>query len=159
MARARGEKLEYAWIAIIIVMLTSFLGIVGYAVVKRGYSTPQDVVTCNVRKLTQAITPGVREVAPGVYEVNITARQWAWTPGEIVLRNPKKVIFRLTSADVVHGFEVVGTNVNFMVFPGYIAEVTWYPPEDAEGEYLIICNEYCGLGHHNMYGKLVIVRG
>ena len=153
-----AEKLEYVWIALIVIMLTSFLAILGYASIKEGFSTPQDVVTCDIRKLDEQITPGVREVAPGVYEVNITGRMWAWEPSEIVLKNPKKVIFRVTSADVQHGFEIVGTNVNFMVFPGYIAEITWYPPEDMEGEFLIVCNEYCGLGHQNMYGKLIIER-
>lgn len=154
----KAEKLEYAWVALVVIMLTIFLGILGYAVIGEGYSAPEDAVTCNVKKLEEQITPGVKEVAPGVYEVNIVARMWAWQPNEIVLENPKKVIFRITSADVQHGFEIVGTNVNFMVFPGYIAEITWYPPNDAEGEYLIVCNEYCGLGHQNMYGKLIIVR-
>ncbi len=158
-AEKQAEKLEYIWIGLIIVMLTSFLAILGYAAIAKGFTTPEDVVTCDVRKLDEQITPGIREVAPGVYEVNITARMWAFIPNEIVLENPQKVIFRITSADVQHGFEIVGTNVNVMVFPGYIAEVTWYPPEDMEGEYLILCNEYCGLGHQDMYGKLVIVRG
>jgi heme/copper-type cytochrome/quinol oxidase subunit 2 len=24
------------------------------------------------------------------------------------------------------------------------------------GEYRIVCNEYCGLGHHNMLGSIVV---
>ncbi|MCE4617166.1 MAG: cytochrome c oxidase subunit II [Desulfurococcales archaeon] len=155
----KEERLEYVWIAVIILMLTSFLGLLGYATIIKGYSTPEDVVTCEVKKLDEQITPGIEEVAPGVYVVNITGRQWSWTPNEITLENPKKVIFRVTSADVVHGFQIVGTNVNFMVFPGYIAEITWYPPSDLEGEHLIVCNEYCGIAHQDMWAKLVIERG
>ena len=29
---------------------------------------------------------------------------------------------------------------------------------DEPGEYLIVCNEYCGLGHHFMQGKLIVTR-
>jgi len=48
----------------------------------------------------------------------------------------------------------VGTNVNLMVAPGYVSEGTTTFTEP--GEYLVVCNEYCGLGHHNMYSRLVV---
>ena len=76
----------------------------------------------------------------------------------LVLKNPKKVIFKVTSMDVQHGFEIAGTNVNFMVIPGYIATVTWTPPPNAEGVFLVVCNEYCGVGHQDMYAFIKIER-
>ena len=56
--------------------------------------------------------------------------------------------FRITSPDVLHGFQIVGTNVNVTVAPGYVSEVT--TTFARPGEYLVVCNEYCGLAHHNM---------
>ena len=56
--------------------------------------------------------------------------------------------FRITSPDVLHGFQIVGTNVNLTVAPGYVSEATTTFREP--GEYLVVCNEHCGLGHHNM---------
>jgi cytochrome c oxidase subunit 2 len=41
-----------------------------------------------------------------------------------------------------------------MVLPGYISQFT---TEFEPGEYLIACNEYCGLSHHTMAGKLHVV--
>ena len=31
------------------------------------------------------------------------------------------VTFRATSADVVHGFLITGTNINLMLVPGYVS--------------------------------------
>jgi cytochrome c oxidase subunit 2 len=64
---------------------------------------------------------------------------------------------RITAPDVIHGFQIAGTNVNVMVFPGYIAEITWKVPANMPpGKYLVVCNEYCGAGHQNMYTILEI---
>ena len=156
---ARSEMvLEYVWIGVIVAMLASFAGTLLYVGETMGIWTPENAVTCDVKRLEEYIEPGVREIAPGVYEVNIIGRQWAWIPSKIVLQDPRKVIFRVTSADVIHGFEIVGTPVNVMVLPGYIAEVTWIPPRDLNGTLLIVCNEYCGIGHDRMVAELVIVR-
>jgi cytochrome c oxidase subunit 2 len=66
------------------------------------------------------------------------------------------VTFRLTSTDVVHGFQIVGTNGNTMILPGYVSQFTTsFEP----GEYLITCNEYCGLGHHMMAATLIVGEG
>ncbi|MDV2887801.1 cytochrome B5, partial [Alkalihalophilus pseudofirmus] len=54
------------------------------------------------------------------------------------------------------GFEVAGTNINMMLEPGYISEYT--TTFDKAGEYLIVCNEYCGSGHHLMFSKIEVVK-
>jgi cytochrome c oxidase subunit 2 len=41
-----------------------------------------------------------------------------------------------------------------MVVPGYVTQFT--VTFDRAGEYLIACNEYCGVGHHMMSGKLIV---
>ena len=28
---------------------------------------------------------------------------------------------------------------------------------DRAGEYGVLCNEFCGIGHHNMVGKIYVV--
>jgi cytochrome c oxidase subunit 2 len=61
----------------------------------------------------------------------------------------------VTSTDVVHGFEVVGTNINTMAVPGQVATIT--VEFDDPGQYGLVCNEYCGSGHHTMEGSLEVV--
>lgn len=150
---------EKVWVGFVAAIVIIFLAALAYAAWVVGLQVPgSDVQLVNPQKALQELKPGVREVAPGKYEVTIVARMWQWFPNNITLVNPQEVKFRFTSIDVIHGFQIVGTNVNIMVFPGYVAEITWRVPPDASGKYLIVCNEYCGLGHQNMYAVLNIVR-
>jgi cytochrome c oxidase subunit 2 len=65
------------------------------------------------------------------------------------------VKFRLTSADVVHGFLLPDTNINTMVVPGFVAEVRTRFAQP--GEYEMPCHEFCGLGHHAMWTRVSVV--
>jgi cytochrome c oxidase subunit 2 len=65
------------------------------------------------------------------------------------------VTFHITSSDVIHGFEVAGTNVNTMAIPGQVARVT--VQFDETRNYGLICHEYCGAAHHTMEGQLQVV--
>jgi cytochrome c oxidase subunit 2 len=96
---------------------------------------------------------GVTETATGV-TVTAVAMTFAFLPAEFHVPAGKPVTFRLTSADVIHGFEIAGTNGNTMVVPGYVSQFT--TTFATPGEYLIVCNEYCGTGHHLMSAKLVV---
>ena len=90
----------------------------------------------------------------GSVVVSVVAAMFSFTPDPIEVPANVPVTFRLTSADVIHGFQVVGTNANAMAMPGYVSQftVTFAKP----GEYTIACNEYCGLMHHTMVGKLIV---
>ena len=65
------------------------------------------------------------------------------------------VNFKVTSKDVVHGFAIPGTNVNMMVVPGHINEISH--TFDKPGKYLILCNEYCGTGHEIMATTIEVI--
>jgi cytochrome c oxidase subunit 2 len=55
---------------------------------------------------------------------------------------------------VIHGLLVGGTRINVMLIPGQITRYSY--TFDRPGEYLLMCHEYCGLGHHTMGGKVVV---
>lgn len=98
---------------------------------------------------------GVATTAEGATVV-IIAMMFAYQPAELHVSAGKPVTFRLTSADVIHGFSIIGTNGNTMVVPGYVSQFTTV--FRTPGEYLIVCNEYCGLSHHLMSAKLIVER-
>ncbi len=79
---------------------------------------------------------------------------FAFLPSEIRVPAGRPVKFRMTSADVTHGFLIVGTNANTMLVPGYVSQFT--TSFKRPGEYLIVCTEYCGLSHHLMAAKLIV---
>ena len=98
--------------------------------------------------------PGVRQVGPNQYEAVIIGRIWSFTPTQIEVPAGADVTFTLTSADVIHGFNIEGTRMNMMLIPGQITRNRFRFKQP--GEYTIICHEYCGVGHHTMYGKVVV---
>jgi cytochrome c oxidase subunit 2 len=98
--------------------------------------------------------PGVREVAPGRYQVVIIGQAWSFNPAEIRVPAGAEVTFVATSPDVLHGFHIERTRVNMMLIPGQISQMrhTFREP----GEHLIICHEFCGIGHHLMHGRVIV---
>ncbi len=96
----------------------------------------------------------VIEHAPKRYEIHYLARMWRFEPAEISLPPGSTADIYLSTADVTHGMQIVGTNVNLMAVPGAVnyARVKF----DKPGEYLVVCNEYCGVAHHNMSARIHI---
>lgn len=94
----------------------------------------------------------VVEKAPKRYEIHYVARMWKFDPPEITLAPGSTADIYLSTPDVVHGTQIVGTNFNLMAVPGAVnyARVKF----DKEGDYLVVCNEYCGTSHHNMAGVI-----
>ena len=97
----------------------------------------------------------VVEPEPGG-DAYIHAAQFAWRP---VLQLKKGETYRLlvSSTDVQHGLSLhkLGRAYNFQVLPGYLYVIKLTPQDT--GTFQIVCNEFCGLGHHNMTGRLIVV--
>lgn len=98
--------------------------------------------------------PGVHQTGPNSYRAVIIASAWSFTPAEIRVPAGAEITFTVTSTDVLHGFNLEGTRVNMMLIPGQISENRYTFQEP--GEYAIICHEYCGLGHHTMFGRVIV---
>lgn len=138
-------------------IIVVFLGTILFATVSLGRLPPSHVETIDPRAVMQDprfAELGVTANAEGEVTVKMIAVTFAFAPSEIHVPAGVPVTFRITSADVQHGFQIVGTNANTMVIPGYVSQLTTV--FDEPGEYLVVCNEYCGTGHHAMYGKLVV---
>ncbi len=137
-----------------------FLGATAFAAYSQGRLPPSHIETIDPQAVwtdQRFADRGVVANSDGSYTVTMIALMFAFQPNEIRIPAGSPVTFRMSSSDVVHGFQIVGTNGNTMVIPGYVSQFTM--SFDDPGEYLIVCNEYCGLGHHSMYGKLIVERG
>ena len=148
---------EKAWIAISVALLVAFAGCVVFVAAAHGIHPPSQVETIDptaVMTDPRFTKLGVQETHDGV-DVVMIAQLWSYIPGEVHVPANRPVTFRLTSPDVIHGFEIVGTNANAMILPGYVTQLTTTFAQP--GEYLLLCNEYCGLAHHTMMGKIVAV--
>lgn len=97
----------------------------------------------------------VVEPPPGA-DVYLMAYQWDWTP---VLKLKKGVEYtvHISSKDVGHGFSLYPHNLNLQIVPGYDYALRMTPTEVIKPDgYRIICNEFCGIGHHKMVGKIMV---
>ena len=92
------------------------------------------------------------EPPPGS-DVYLQATSFAWIP-VLRLQQGAEYVLHLSSLDVNHGFNLYPLNINFQVVPGYDYGLRVVPNEP--GEFHIICNEFCGIGHHLMVGKIIV---
>ncbi|RKE36413.1 cytochrome c oxidase subunit 2 [Paraburkholderia sp. BL23I1N1] len=91
----------------------------------------------------------------GSVTVRIVAQQYSFTPQCLLVPADTPITFRATSADVVHGFLVTGTNINSMVEPGYVSTFRTTFPKPAD--HLMPCHEYCGTGHQGMWAHVKVI--
>ena len=94
----------------------------------------------------------VVEPPPGS-DVYLVALSWQWRP-VLRLRAGAQYTLHLSSLDVNHGFSLNPLNVNFQVVPGYDYGLRVTPTEG--GDFRILCNEFCGIGHHTMVGRVIV---
>jgi cytochrome c oxidase subunit 2 len=149
------EVYERIWMWIAAVLVVVFVGVIAGTAAMGAIQPPSHVETVDPAALgthPEFAAPAVKENPDGSVTASVVAGMFSFTPDPIEVPAGRPVTFRLTSLDVIHGFQVVGTNANAMVVPGYVSQftVTFKP-----GEYVIACNEYCGVMHHQMVGTLV----
>jgi cytochrome c oxidase subunit 2 len=138
-------------------LIVLFVGAIVVTTASQAVEPPSHVETVDPTSIAthpEFGKPAITIRPDGSVVVPVVAAMFSYTPDPIEVPANVPVTFRITSMDVIHGFEIVGTNANAMAIPGYVSQftVTFAKP----GEYPIVCNEYCGLMHHNMVGKLVV---
>jgi cytochrome c oxidase subunit II len=148
---------ERIWMWAATVLIVLFLGAIFVTAGAQAIQPPSHIETVDPTTLgshPEFGAPVMTTRPDGSVVVPVVAGMFSFNPDPIEVPAHVRVTFRLTSMDVIHGFEVVGTNANAMAIPGYVSQftVTFAKP----GEYTIACNEYCGLMHHGMVGKLVV---
>ncbi len=151
------ELYERIWMWAAGALILMFLSAIFLTAGLQAVHPPSHVETVDPTKLSnypEFANPAVTTRPDGSVVVTVVAQMFSFSPDPIEVPAKRPVTFRITSADVIHGFEVVGTNANAMAIPGYVSQFTVTFAKS--GEYVIGCNEYCGLAHHNMVGKLIV---
>ena len=148
---------EKAFLGAGLVVLVACAAALAYATFGMGIHLPGAHGRVDPRQLSTTAPfdqPGVTEVAPGRYQAVVVGRAWSFQPSELRVPVDAEITFLATSADVLHGLNIEGTRLNMMLIPGQVSRnsYTFKRP----GEYLVICHEYCGLGHHTMYGRIIV---
>ena len=162
------EKAELVWISIVVVwgiILTLMMPIwhiygkqnlsnEAYRVTAKDYMAKAQAVVDQYTVRTEGTRKFPVVKPPIGADIYMVARLWDWWP-ILELEAGQSYRLHLSSLDWQHGFSLQPTNINVQVLPGYEMVMTITP--DKAGEYSVICNEYCGIGHHNMVGKIHVV--
>jgi cytochrome c oxidase subunit 2 len=98
---------------------------------------------------------GVTNNPDGSVTVRMIAQQYMFVPQCVKVPIGAPVHFRLTSADVTHGFFVGQTNTNAMVVPGFVTDVS--AKFHQGGDLTMPCDEFCGFGHHGMAARVKVI--
>ena len=149
---------EKLWLIAAMGMIVLFIGTITYGSVGLGIAMiSDDEETISPNELSDDERfgdPRVEHVGGNEYEAYVVAYTFVFRPDPIEIPAGSEVTFYVTSGDVIHSFSLAGTNVNTMVIPGEISKMT--VEFDEPGEYGVVCNEYCGPGHHDMEGLVVV---
>ncbi len=151
------HKYERWWLTFGVAMLIVFLGVIVFAAVADNINPPTGMTQIDPTKVAQTPPfdkPGLRKLADGSYEAYYVAQVFSFAPASITIPIGSKVTFFVTSPDVVHGFFIPDTDINMMAVPGWVN--TDSHTFTRAGEYLLICHEYCGIGHQNMFAKIEV---
>jgi cytochrome c oxidase subunit 2 len=124
-----------------------------YRVKPEMYSRASEAMVAKwkVREETDAKIPVV--APPDGADIYLIARLWDWWP-ILELQSGKTYRLHLSAMDYQHGFSLQPENINVQVLPGYEHVMTITP--NRAGTYAIVCNEFCGIGHHKMVSKLYV---
>ncbi len=91
--------------------------------------------------------------------VDVIGHQWFWEISQSRFASDATVAFRVTSADVNHGFAIYDEDLRLLAqtqaMPGYVNVLRVRFPRP--GQYRVLCLEYCGLVHHGMAASLEVV--
>jgi cytochrome c oxidase subunit II len=156
----RVERAEHRWAMVSVAILVLLVGVATFAALYHGAMPQSRVETADPRtlhldgefiesNLGSALEPD------GTVTVRFIGQQYSFTPFCILVPTDTPVTFRATSADVVHGFLIDGTNINLMLVPGYVSSLG--ARFDTSGERLMPCHEFCSVGHEGMWGRVKIV--
>jgi len=151
------HRYERWWLTFGLAMLVFFLVLIGFAAFADSINPPTGMMQVDPTKVSQTPPfdkPGLRKLPDGSYEAYYVAQVFSFNPPMLAIPLGGKVTFYVTSADVVHGFFIPDTDINMMAIPGWVNEQSH--TFTRRGTYLLICHEYCGIGHQNMFARISV---
>jgi cytochrome c oxidase subunit 2 len=95
-----------------------------------------------------------RSLAADPQVVKVVAQRFNFTPSEIMLKSGQPTVLEITSLDYIHGFNVPALGIRTNLLPGPPTKVALKAL--APGRYDFLCDNFCGGGHEDMNGTIVV---
>ena len=155
-----AARVEKRWAAISVIIVIVFVVVAAFAgihqaVMPQGRVEITDPTRLHLSGEFVESNLGTATEPDGSVTVRAIGQQYSFTPACILVPAETPIRLRATSADVVHGILIQGTNVNTMLVPGYISEQ--FMRFERTGDYLMPCPEFCSFGHEGRWGKVRVI--
>ena len=114
-------------------------------------------ITASTTTITTITTLNTNNLGTGkesYKEFKITAKQFSFTPSDIIVNKGDKVKLIVTSIDVPHGISIPEYGINERLPVGEPVKIEF--TADKEGTFTAFCSVFCGAGHSGMKGKLIV---
>ena len=168
------HPVERRWFFIAVLLIAAMIGLVVYTAVAMSIHPPSNVEPIDSTRLhlTREFAEenlGVKREKDGTVVVRVVMARYMVHPQELRLPAGTPILLRAASADVLHGLHVAGTNLGTQVVPGYVSQVRTtidfesvakigISNTDGSVTVPLFCDEYCGLGHQSMWGRVIVTR-
>ncbi|WLI91148.1 cupredoxin domain-containing protein [Massilia sp. R2A-15] len=86
--------------------------------------------------------------------IKIEARKFRFAPDLIELKVGEAVVLELTALDFVHGFSIPEWRIRTDLAIGQPVRLRLRP--DRPGRFTFLCDNFCGSGHEEMNGSIVV---
>jgi len=80
--------------------------------------------------------------------IEVAAKRFSYTPGEITLKKGEPVVLVFHSEDVTHGIKFKELNLQTEIGKGASSELSFTPT--TAGDFVGHCSHFCGSGHGSM---------
>jgi cytochrome c oxidase subunit 2 len=157
---AVAARFERRWAILSVVIIVALAFVAAYAGLHQGVMPQAGLEIADPTRLHLAgefieSNLGTAEEPDGSVTVRAIGQQYSFTPPCLVVPADTPVTLRATSADLVHGLLIEGTNVNTMLAPGYVSVLS--VRFDKPGDHLMPCHEFCSVGHEGMWAQVRVV--
>jgi len=88
--------------------------------------------------------------------VEVVAERFSFAPSGIRVPVGSTLELRIRSEDTMHGFRIVGRNVNILIPKRRMGEAVVVFEAKEIGRYRFECSRLCGAGHNFMRGEIVV---
>ena len=105
--------------------------------------------------LGQSSASVAKSMGQGDQVISITVKKFSYTPPQVVLKKGQAVVLELTSLDRQHGFRLEELGIRADVKPGETTRVRLVPQQ--AGQFSFACDVFCGSGHEDMAGEIIVV--
>lgn len=86
--------------------------------------------------------------------IKVVASRFTYTPDRILLKRGVPVVLAFSTLDVPMGFNAPDFGIRTDILPGKESRIRFTP--DKVGEFIFHCDLFCGSGHEDMTGVLVV---